>query len=67
MRIKIALLAISTVGLSLAQLTTFQPNTVAKASEVNANFSYLQNQIIALAARCDSIELLRVKTDSLKL
>jgi hypothetical protein len=63
---RIALLTFSTVGVSFAQMTTFQPNTIAKASEVNANFTFLQNQITSLSARCDSISLLRTKIDSLE-
>jgi hypothetical protein len=63
---KIALLAFAATSVSLAQMTTFQPNTIAKASEVNANFAYLQNQIATLTARCDSIALLRADNDELK-
>jgi hypothetical protein len=63
---RIALLTFTAAGVSLAQMTTFQPNTIAKASEVNANFTYLQNQIATLMARCDSIALLRANNDALK-
>jgi len=63
---KIALLTFAAFGVSLAQMTTFQPNTVAKASEVNANFSCLQKRIDTLMARCDSIALFKTENDSLK-
>jgi len=63
---RIALLTFAAMGVSLAQMTTFQPNTLAKASEVNANFACLQKRIDTLMARCDSIALLKTENDSLK-
>jgi hypothetical protein len=63
---RIAIITFAAFGVSLAQMTTFQPNTVAKASEVNANFACLQKRIDTLMARCDSIALLKTENDSLK-
>lgn len=40
---------------AFGQLTTFTSNTTAKSADVNANFTYLLNQINALKTRCDSI------------
>jgi hypothetical protein len=60
---RIAIITFAAFGVSLAQMTTFQPNTVAKASEVNANFDCLRKRIDTLMARCDSIALLKTASD----